>query len=325
MTRLSDDKIAYACRQAMRGMGGLSHETPGQMAARWGVTARRIRQVQQQWRQRGIVPKLNPNRRPKGPPLSEDDIRRIEEARTETRRGARKIWLHLRKNGTRIARHKVHAYATRKGWSTPNSRKQRKRKRTRYEREHSGSLLHGDWHLSSDGKTWLIAWIDDASRRILSAGEFPAISGRDSISTFKAAQQEAAKSGTRIIAVNTDRGSEFYANKSSDREPGWSQFELYLHSQGIHHIPSRKGNPQTNGKAERLWLEYDRHRSAFSTLEEWVAWYNRQIHDELWVEMYETPDEAWSRKLPQESMLGLFFRSIGEEGAPTTVEAIYGK
>ncbi len=69
-------------------------------------------------------------------------------------------------------------------------------------------------------------------------------------------------------------------------------------------------HPQTNGKLERLWYEYDRHRWRFATLEEFIQWYNDQIHESLWVELYETPTEAWQRKMPEEVQLGQFLRRV---------------
>jgi len=35
--------------------------------------------------------------------------------------------------------------------------------RCRYEREHSGSLLHGDWHRTTENHPYAIVWLDDAS------------------------------------------------------------------------------------------------------------------------------------------------------------------
>jgi putative transposase len=65
-----------------------------------------------------------------------------------------------------------------------------------------------------------------------------------------------------------------------------------------------------NGKAERLWLEYDRHRWRYATLDEFIEWKNDEIHGALWVEMFETPREAWQRKLPAENQLGLFLARV---------------
>jgi transposase InsO family protein len=56
--------------------------------------------------------------------------------------------------------------------------------------------------------------------------------------------------------VNTDRRAQFYANRSR----GPSSFESSLAENDMVYIPSRRNSPQTNGKVERLWLEYDRHR-----------------------------------------------------------------
>ena len=70
-------------------------------------------------------------------------------------------------------------------------------------------------------------------------------------------------------------------------------------------------SPPTHGiKLERLWLEYDRHRWRYRTLAEWIEWYNDQIHDSLWVEVDETPREAWQRKMPPEVLLGLHLRIV---------------
>jgi putative transposase len=135
----------------------------------------------------------------------------------------------------------------------PNPRKQKKRKRCRYEREYAGSLIHGDWHRTTENHPNAIIWLDDASRMALAGGEFAQATHVESIDQFKEAQTRARAFNIPICEVNTDRDSRFYSNKSS----GTSAFEHYLEDAGIRYVPSRKGNPQTNGKLERLWLEYD--------------------------------------------------------------------
>ena len=70
MTKLTDRKLAYLIQQ-VKGGGTYPPETLGQMAARWGVTKRRLRQLVQLWRSTGVVPRLNPKRRPPSPPLSD--------------------------------------------------------------------------------------------------------------------------------------------------------------------------------------------------------------------------------------------------------------
>jgi len=67
-----------------------------------------------------------------------------------------------------------------------NQKKQKKRKRCRYERKHSLSLVHADW-LDYDG-TQVIAYEDDASRKILSIGEFAHATTENALSVFKRAE-----------------------------------------------------------------------------------------------------------------------------------------
>jgi len=67
----------------------------------------------------------------------------------------------------------------------------------------------------------MIAYEDDASRKILSIGELDNVTTENAIVNLKEAE---------------------------------SIFQNYLKSRGIKHIPSRRNNPQTNGKMERLIL-----------------------------------------------------------------------
>ena len=307
MTKLTDTRIAWLCRQLDRGFVG---DSLGGMAARWGVTKRRLRQVLQLYRRTGVVPTLNPRRRPPAPPLTEEEKRVITEEWQRTRRGATKIWKALARRGIDIPKMKIYRYARSQRWARPNPRKQKRRSYIRYEREHSGSLVHGDWHRTSPDHPYVILWEDDASRKILSGGEFDAVSAEQSIATLRAAQMEAASWGLTIREANTDRGSEFFCVEKDLHRPGVSQFQRYLQEQGIHHAVSGVRHPQTNGKLERLWHEYDKQRWRFPTLQAFIDWNNAQIHDSLWTEVYETPQEAFVRKLPTELLLGLHMRQV---------------
>ncbi len=68
----------------------------------------------------------------------------------------------------------------------------------------------------------------------------------------------------------------------------------------IKHVPSRKKNPQINGKLERWFQEYIKHRKRFETPEEFKNRYNKRIHGALNLEIKETP-EAFIRRLGPES------------------------
>jgi putative transposase len=308
MARMTNRRIEWLIRQAEG--KGRPRETMGQMAARWGVSPRRLRQLRQLWRETGRVPALNPRRRPPGPPLTADQERSICEERSRNPRGATKIYQALLRQGIRIPKMQIYRFMKTRGWVTPNIRKQRRRTRVRYERAHSGSLLHGDYHRTDEERPHCILWEDDASRLVLSGGEFGEATTGHAIETLAAALRSAAQWGLQIREVNTDRGTQFFANPRAGIEMGEGEFHRFLAEQGVRHVVSRRNNPQTNGKLERLWLEYDRHRWRYQTLPEFIEWHNRQIHGSLWIEQLETPVEAWQRKMPPDVQLGRFLRLV---------------
>jgi putative transposase len=305
VTKLTDSRIAYLVHQSQARWDG---DSLPQIAARWGVTRRWLRKLLQRWRQSGVVPRLNPLRRPPGPPLTEAQKERIAEEWQRVPRGSTQIWKALARRGIHLPHQKVYLYLRSQGWATPNPRKQKPRHRCRYERDHSGSLLHADYHRTSENHPHCILWLDDASRMILSGGEFAEATSDHAVETLSEALAVAARWNLTVREVNTDRGCQFYANPRFGADPGLGRFQEFLIAHGIHHAVSRVNNPETNGKAERLWLEYDKLRWRFPTLQAWIDWKNDEVHGALWT--LETPREAFQRKLPPESLLGLYLRRV---------------
>ena len=305
MTRLTNVLIAHLVRQAQNEWDG---DSLPQMAARWGVTRRWLRKLLQRWRQSGAVPRLNPARRPKGPPLSEAQLLQIAEEWHRCPRGSTQIWKSLARRGIHLPHEKVYRYLRQQGWSIRNPRKQGPRRRCRYERDHSGSLLHADYHRTSERHPHCILWLDDASRMILGGGEFPEATSDHAIETLREALAVARSWNLTVREINTDRGCQFYANPRQGSDPGLGRFQQFLEEEGIRHVVSRVNNPQTNGKAERLWLEYDKLRWRFESLAAWIAWKNDEVHGALWD--LETPQEAFQRKLPPETLLGLHLNRV---------------
>ena len=112
-----------------------------------------------------------------------------------------------------------------------------------------------------------------------------------------------------IRQVNTDKGSQFYANtKTAEGDKGTCAFEEFLQQQVIKHIPSRRNHPQTNGKNERWFRTYEENRMRFATFDAFIQWYNNRIHLGLSRKEGITPQEAVLNKLQPESLIGLFFR-----------------
>jgi putative transposase len=304
MVKLTNEEIKWMVRRVS------SEIITVKSASRiYGVSERRVQQLTKMYRDTEVIPTLKPNRRPKTY-LSDDQKAIIDKAWEETRLGARLLYYELKKRGYSIPHNKIHQYLRETGRTMPNPRKQKKRKRCRYERKHSGILVHGDWHRTTENHPSAIVWLDDASRKALAGGEFTSATHVESIETFKEAKNNAYEFNILIKEVNTDKDPRFYSNKNSKT----SQFEHYLKGEDIKHIPSRKGNPQTNGKLERFWLEYDRHRWRFESLESFLLWYNNRIHGALDYFNGETPEEAFIRKSPPEAILGRFLKGGDWDG-----------
>ena len=151
---------------------------------------------------------------------------------------------------------------------------------------------------------------DDASRCLLALGEFSNATTENVIKVFEEAESYARSFNGHILAVNSDRGAQFYANNRNSKGFAKHKFGSYLDSKDIQHIPSRRNNPQTNGKMERWFREYGKHRSRFESAQELMDWYNNRLHGALRLEWGERPCEAFVRKLRPECSIGLFFGGI---------------
>jgi transposase InsO family protein len=306
MVKLTDKKIRWIVKQVVN--EGRDTEV---IAKTQKISRRRVQQLAKFYKETGKYPVLNMGRRPKTF-LSKEQKQIIDKAFNESFLGASLLRHYIKQQyGMTIPKNKIHQYMVKKKYSQPNPNKQKKRKRCRYERTHSLSLVHADWCEYNEIK--MIAYLDDASRMILSIGEYEHATGENTIETLKRAEQEAAYYHTSIREINTDRGSQFYANAGEKKKKGQSQFETYLNQQGIRHIPSKRNNPQTNGKIERWIQEYKKHRHRFNTAEEFKNWYNNRLHGALRLDWGETPKEAFLRKMRPETLLGLFQDLIEQE------------
>jgi putative transposase len=284
-------------------------ETVNQVAYTFDISPRRVEQLVKIFKETGKYPILNPKRRPKVY-LTEDQKKIIKQAYSESYFGARMLRYHIIKRfKQKIHQDKIHEYLLEIGLAKPDPKKQKKRKRCRYERDHSLSLLHADY-MENEG-LHVIAYEDDASRKILSIGEFNNATTANALEVLIIAEKEVMEVNGLIESINTDRGSQFYPNKKDKNGEAESVYRDYLESKRIIHIPSRRNNPQTNGKIERWFQEYLRHRNKFNSANEFKDWYNDRIHGSLKLEWGETPNEAFVRKMQPESILGRYFNVFG--------------
>ncbi len=129
----------------------------------------------------------------------------------------------------------------------------------RYERIHSLSLVHTDYHYTVDGR-YLCTILDDASRKVLAAGEFDHKTTENALLVLKQAIEECESWNHPVLAVLTDHGSEFYANKRDAMGHADHEYEVFLKDHGIWQILCGVNHPQTNGRVERLFDFYVNHR-----------------------------------------------------------------
>ena len=168
----------------------------------------------------------------------------------------------------------------------------RKKEWIRYERRHSLTAVHIDWHQRPNDGIWVFAVEDDASRKLLALVE-----GRPPTTANSIYGMELALLQGRIRQCIMDHGAQFLSNTG-----GKSVFQAFLAKHSIKPILCRIKHPQSNGKVEKWFDTYERHRDAFSTVEEFITWYNDvRPHRSLNVEMLETPEMAFQRKMRAEA------------------------
>ena len=102
---------------------------------------------------------------------------------------------------------------------------------------------------------------------------------------------------TPIREVITDHGSHFYANKRNKKGEAKHSFEEYCKQREIKQTLCKYNHPQSNGKMEKWFDTYNRHRDDFDSIQEFVDWYNRiRPHMSLNFDELETPEQAFYRK-----------------------------
>lgn len=305
MTKLNKKRVKWIVDQVVK-----HKQRPKEVSAVYGITVRRVQQLAKNYRETNTYTELKPFRRPKTF-LSAAQELAITNAYEQTLLTPRMLYYELQRRGTYAPKNKIYVFMKTKDWVRNEPNKQKKRKRCRYEWPRTGDMVHADYHRTSEQHPHAIFWLDDHSRKILSGGEFDSPNAEYALQTFKQAQKHLQEQEETIKRVNTDRGSAFISSK----EQGTSQFEGYCNQQGIQLIPSRAKNPQTNGKVERRWLEYDKHRWRFKTLQEWINWHNNRLTTALDIQHYETPNDAYIRGLP--NITALFWRLTEHEQTKT--------
>jgi putative transposase len=255
-----------------------------------GISIRRVNQVWGEYLETGKIPEIGKNNgRPKRP-IEEWEMQMVKQAYEKYRVSASTLMRLIERDyGKHINHNRIHRILLDLGYAKkkPN-RDIRKKKWKRYERRHSLTAVHIDWHCIRDEK-WAFGVEDDASRKMLSLVECSSPTTDKSIEGM----DEALKHGQIMQCIN-DHGTQFIKTLSEEN----SRFVEYLKSKGIKQILCRIKHPQSNGKIEKWFDIYVRHRNAFKTKEEFLYWYNEvRPHRALNFDILETPQQAFLRKM----------------------------
>jgi putative transposase len=257
-----------------------------------GITKQRVYQVWNIYLQTDKIPEIGQKAGRPTKPLEEREINIVKETYEKYRVSADTLERLIRRDyNQHIPHNRIHKILLILGCAKKKDKIDiRKKTWIRYERRHSLTAVHIDWHYNT--KIWIFAVIDDASRKILTILETDSPTTEVSIKGMI----EALKHG-RILQCIMDHGAQFISNIGGD-----SKFQLFLDEQEIKPIFCRIKHPQSNGKIERWFDTYDNHRQAFKTKEEFLTWYNEmRPHRSLNFEELETPQLAFIRKMKAEN------------------------
>jgi len=271
LRKLNDGKTVYQARKVA------------------GISVRRVYQLKEAFDKTGEMPKIgNDVGRPRKP-FEKGEILTIKQAFERYRMSADTLERLIdRDYQVHIGHNRIHQILIFLGYAKKKPiRDIRKKKWKRYERKHSLTAVHIDWHYFKG--TWVFGVEDDASRKLLALIEDEKESTDNSI----LGMELALKHG-RVKQCISDHGSTFISNFTD----GESRFKDYLKSKGIKQILCRIKHPQSNGKMEKWFDCYDKNREAFETKEKFMYWYNDlKPHRALNFDKLETPSQAFIRKM----------------------------
>jgi putative transposase len=303
--KLNKRKISYLINQKKQ---GVSSKT---IATRLKISKRRVNQIWKHYQITGKNPVIGRKVGRPSIPLDPKEEKIVKQAYMEYRFGARMLEPIIRKRyHIKMSHNRIHKYLLKLGYASENYRKKRRRRWVRYERSHSLSAGHIDWHEKGADGSMVCAIIDDSSRMILAGGEYSACNTKNS----KYVVDQVVRKYWHISPMRElimDRGGEFGAHRTDEKGDWDGEFKRYLEKLGIHPIRIRRQHPQTNGKIEKWFDCYRAHRRCFPSFNDFIEWYNNRPHGSLDFERLQTPEQAFWERLPEGRLLGMAFQCLG--------------
>jgi putative transposase len=303
--KLSRKKVHLIIRQKQKGVG------TKEIARDMKVSRRRVQQIWKIFQETGEEPVIGQNLGRPRKPYVKREAEIVKAAHTRYRFGARMLERVIRKlYKVRISHNRIHMYLKAQGLAREDPEKKKRRKWNRYERKHSLSAGHIDWYEVEESDIKVCIILDDASRKVLAGGEFSNINTENSKQVVDQ-EVDRYKWLLPMRELIMDHGSEFGAHRVHEDGTWDGDFKKHLERHGIKPILGSVAHPQTNGKLERFFQEYQRHRGAFHSIDDFINWYNDRPHGSLEFERLETPDRAFIRKMPVEAFYAIGHRLFG--------------
>jgi putative transposase len=261
------------------------------------ISVSRVQQLYRGWKKTGTIPTLKKAGRPGLPDITEQERALVKQAFDRFRMCAcylePVIFFHY---GVRINHKRIHKVLREEGLALSEPRKWKRKKWIRYERDHSNSLWHTDWHKIKDQRwkdQWLIAYEDDSSRLIAGHGVYPTLTSPFSVEVL----DRAVKSYGKPKSILSDHGSTFCGVEAKERDHGLTEFENYLLKNKIRFIMGRAYHPQTNGKIEKFFDIFEKKVKYFHTIDEFMTWYNEvRPHGAFDLTRAQTPLEMFHKR-----------------------------
>jgi putative transposase len=256
------------------------------------VSIRRVNQVWKEYQKTGKIPEIGKTNGRPSKSFEEGEVNMVKESYAKYRVSAATLEKLIERDYNKhVGHNRIHKIMLMlKLAKKKDKRDIRKKKWKFYERRHSLTAVHIDWCQSN--KQCVFGVIDDASRKILALIECSSANTDNSI----LGMEEALRYG-QIKQCISDHGAQFICNVNGES----SKFREFLKSRNIKQILCRVKHPQSNGKIERWFRTYKRHRKDFGNKEDFVKWYNEvRPHRSLRFDILETPEQAFIRKMRKE-------------------------
>jgi len=139
--KLNKTKVHFILRQYRK------HASTKEISRDVKVSQRRVQQIIKQNKETGLEPILGEKVGRPFKPYDDQESEIVQEAHARYRFGARMLEVVIRKQyKIRISHNRIHMYLKHQGRAQDDEKKQKRRKWVRYERKHSLSAGHIDWH-----------------------------------------------------------------------------------------------------------------------------------------------------------------------------------